>query len=439
MKIDLLKDLQKLIDEKIIDKSAAERITRYYQSKTQKNPSNLITIFAVIGACLIGLGIILILAHNWDNLSNLIKTIIAFIPLFIGQVLCFYSIKFRAEKKSWTEASAAFLFFAIAISISLISQIYNIAGDMESFLLTWMLLALPLVYIMPSSIVALFYLIGITVYSNYSSYIFSGNRVERYNFYYLLLAALLPFYYIKFNQYHKNNVAANNAKHILSTLHYLIPISLCITGGIALDEYNEFLALIYLALFCFLLVIARSTYFANKPLLKNPYLLIGSLGSIILLLIYSFKPLWTYWFEEEIIVLSYFNSTEIYAVIAWLALSAITYFYLKSKNLMTSLRPINFTFFIFIGLLVLGKINPLFATIAVNIIGLAMGVYTVRQGVQENHLGILNYGLIIIAALIICRFFDQDLSFVFRGILFVLLGIGFFIANYTMLKKRNQK
>jgi hypothetical protein len=67
---------------------------------------------------------------------------------------------------------------------------------------------------------------------------------------------------------------------------------------------------------------------------------------------------------------------------------------------------------------------------------LALGVLYIRKGIRQDHLGILNYGLLIITALIICRFFDTKWSFILRGILFVMVGIGFFIANYQMLQKR---
>jgi hypothetical protein len=53
-----------------------------------------------------------------------------------------------------------------------------------------------------------------------------------------------------------------------------------------------------------------------------------------------------------------------------------------------------------------------------------------------NHLGILNYGLVIISILVACRFFDTDMSFVLRGLIFVSLGLGFFAVNYWMIKKR---
>jgi hypothetical protein len=54
-------------------------------------------------------------------------------------------------------------------------------------------------------------------------------------------------------------------------------------------------------------------------------------------------------------------------------------------------------------------------------------------------LSLLNYGLLILTALIICRFFDLDMSFVARGLLFVLVGAGFFAANIWMVKKRKQE
>ena len=38
-----------------------------------------------------------------------------------------------------------------------------------------------------------------------------------------------------------------------------------------------------------------------------------------------------------------------------------------------------------------------------------------------------------------CRFFDTNMSFVIRGLLFVAVGVGFFITNYVMLKKQKAR
>ena len=72
----------------------------------------------------------------------------------------------------------------------------------------------------------------------------------------------------------------------------------------------------------------------------------------------------------------------------------------------------------------------------VNILIFGVGVLIAREGAKRDHLGVLNYGLLTIATLVVCRFFDDDLSFVIRGIMFVSVGVGCFTANYMLLKKR---
>ena len=79
-----------------------------------------------------------------------------------------------------------------------------------------------------------------------------------------------------------------------------------------------------------------------------------------------------------------------------------------------------------------------FAAIIANGIVLAIGVLEIKRGNQLNDLRILNLGLLIITILITCRFFDTDFSFIVRGILFIVLGLGFFLTNYLMVKKRNR-
>ena len=82
--------------------------------------------------------------------------------------------------------------------------------------------------------------------------------------------------------------------------------------------------------------------------------------------------------------------------------------------------------------------SPPIATLLTNILTFLLGLYYLRKGSRINHLGILNYGLLIITALIICRYFDTGMSFLIRGVLFVGVGFGFIFANYNLIKKRKQ-
>ena len=148
-------ELQELLNAKVVTAETAEKIRDYFHQKKEENHNRLSSVFGILGAILVGLGIILVFAHNWDNLSRLTKIILSFLPLLIGQLLCGYSLLKKSESTVWKETSSVFLFFAIGASISLVAQVYNIPGDINSFIIAWMLLSLPLVYLLQSSIVSL--------------------------------------------------------------------------------------------------------------------------------------------------------------------------------------------------------------------------------------------------------------------------------------------
>jgi len=51
------KNIQELLDAEVIDQGTADRITDYYSAKKTNSPNLLLTIFAVLGSFLVGLGI----------------------------------------------------------------------------------------------------------------------------------------------------------------------------------------------------------------------------------------------------------------------------------------------------------------------------------------------------------------------------------------------
>jgi hypothetical protein len=63
-------------------------------------------------------------------------------------------------------------------------------------------------------------------------------------------------------------------------------------------------------------------------------------------------------------------------------------------------------------------------------------VELIGRGLRANSTARTNFGLLIIAALGIARFFDSDLSFVTRAIGFIVIGVGFLLTNLLLFKKR---
>jgi hypothetical protein len=69
---------------------------------------------------------------------------------------------------------------------------------------------------------------------------------------------------------------------------------------------------------------------------------------------------------------------------------------------------------------------------------LFLGLQEIQKGNKTNSLARLNFGILIIAVLTGCRFFDENMTFVVRGVMFIIVGFGFFALNYFLLKKRKQ-
>ncbi|MHB1148565.1 MAG: DUF2157 domain-containing protein [Lutibacter sp.] len=421
----MLKDLQELVKADVISQNTADNINDFYRKKGEDSTNRLFIVFGILGAILVGLGIIMIIAHNWDELSRITKTFFAFLPLVVGQILCGFTLIKKQESVAWRESSAAFLFFSVGASISLVSQIYNIPGNLGSFLLTWMLLCLPLIYVMNSSIVSLLYIVGINFYAGETSY-WSQPQSVAY-FYWLLLLVVVPHYYLLFKKKPESNFVIFH--------HWLVPLSVVISLGIVADKTGSLMYIAYFSLFGLLYLAGDSAIFAQQKTRNNGYKILGTLGTIILLLTLSFDWFWEELRKRDFQFNDVITSPEFFAaVILSLFAGGLLFFQLKNKSI-RNIKPIAPIFILFILTFILG----LFSTIAVvfiNFFVFAIGILTIKDGAKKDHLGILNFGLLIITALVICRFFDADLSFVFKGILFVSVGVGFFAANSWMLKKR---
>lgn len=423
--MNILKDLPELIKANVITEDTAHRIQDYYNGRKTTNSNRLFIVFGILGSILVGLGIILIVAHNWDELSRGTKTVIVFLPLFLGQLLCGYVLFKRPESVAWREGASAFLFFSIGACIALVSQVYNIPGETGTFLLTWMLLCFPLIYLMNASLTSLLFLCGITYYASTIGY-WSYPSSQPY-LYWLLLLGVLPHYYRLYKERPQSN--------FLIFHNWIIPLSIIIAMGTIAHKTEELMFIAYFSLFGLFYLIGNLDFFNAGKTRNNGYMILGSLGTIILLLVLSFGWFWDdirvegFQFNEVIVSPEFIVSAVVSLLAGW-----ILYRHFKSRTL-NAWEPLAIIFILFIITFIIGIFSPI-AVVLINLYILALGILTIRKGAVKDHLGILNFGLLIITALVICRFFDTNISFVIRGLLFMIVGASFFAANYYILKNR---
>jgi len=245
----------------------------------------------------------------------------------------------------------------------------------------------------------------------------------------LLLMLVLPHYFLLLRRNPGSNFTAFH--------NWIVPLSAIITLGTLADTNEKFMFISYMSLFGLFFLIGNLNFFSTLKPVNNGNRILGSIGTISLLLFLSFDWFWDSLMKDGFLLSDVIFSPEFISALVITAI-AIVLFYRQFRNKqLIEINPIEPVFILFIIAFLIGLFSP-FSVILINLIVLLIGVVTIRNGAKLNHLGILNFGLLIITALVICRFFDTDLSFVVRGGMFVLVGAGFFAINLWMLKKRKE-
>lgn len=133
----LLNELPVLREKSVLEQEASERLDVYYRKQLAEAPSPqkyLSGVLSAFGALLIGLGLVLLVAFNWDMLPKIWRLGIAFLPLLAAAGFGIFTIA-KDKDHRWREASAVISMAGVVTLTSLVSQIYHLDGTLESFIL----------------------------------------------------------------------------------------------------------------------------------------------------------------------------------------------------------------------------------------------------------------------------------------------------------------
>lgn len=417
------KDLSELVANRLISDEQAQNIEAYYRTHKPSNTNTLTLIFAAIGAVLIGLAMILILAHNWDNMLRYTKIGVAFLPLLLSQGLTGFTLWRKSDVPLWKETSAIFLFFSLEACMALIAQIYNIQDSGGSFFLTWAALSIPMIYVLRSSAMSLLCILCISYYNMVYGFDSSDNYKDF--IYYLYLAAILPHYLYLIKEKVNSNITFIH--------HWVLTISLLICTATLANTAAYALFLLYMALFTFFYNLSKSSYLEKTPSWANAYGIISQAGIFISLIILSFDNVWE-GISKEYNTDTMVFSREFLMTLIYTGFAAFLYI----KHQVFKAEHLFDFFLIWAPFALIFYLNDLYPAFFVNLLTLILGVTVIVRSIRQESLASLNFGLLIISILILCRFFDTEMSYLIRGLVFAFLGIGFFVTNYFMIRKFNK-
>jgi hypothetical protein len=427
----LYSELPRLAELGIIDSATADRLRNHYGEVEPNRPGRTALLaFGILGTILIGAGVILVLAHNWDDLSRPVRAVLSFLPLAMSQCIALWVINRRPESLPWRESSSSMVFLMIGASISLVAQTYNISGDFSLFILTWALLGLPLAYVLDALIPALLYLSSITAWA--------CNTMAEDGFaagYWLLLAMLVPFAIslVRKDRFHPR----------LTTLLWAACISVTVAAGVTIERvWPGLWIIVYASIFALIFLCGEFWFAKAEGFWTRPLRHFGAGGILVLSFLLTFEWPWreigwhchrwdriadTPWRALPDLILGGI------VPLAAITLLVTTWRRKQPLGLVLGLAPI----IAVCGFGVAASFGEYAGSAAIfDLYLFAIGLWLLVTGIRIPLQGQMNLGLFVISSLIVARFFDCDLDFLLRGLLFIALGIAFLVTNIILIRRK---
>ncbi len=113
--------------------------------RPRDSKGQIVTTIAILGTLLVGLGVILFIASNWQQIGPWPKVLMVFAALF-GTYFASDYLQYKKDRPRLARALAFLGTLLMGGAIVLIAQIFNIVAENNNTLLYWALLILPIVY-----------------------------------------------------------------------------------------------------------------------------------------------------------------------------------------------------------------------------------------------------------------------------------------------------
>jgi uncharacterized membrane protein len=396
------------------------------QEAADSQPGIAQIIMGSLGALLIGAGLIAVIGYNWDDFSRPVRLLFAFLPLLVTQIASFRVLQRGDAAAAWVRETTALLqALATGACIAIVSQIYNLGGEWPDFLFWWMLLSLPLVWVMRSQAVAIFYLVAIAVWS--------VNQVEHGKpwhdspqLYPVLLLGLLPFW------------PGWPQKQALSlSVRWVMTISaifgLCAAAVFVCEESGHFLSFKFetamwlwtLTAAAFVLLPLTQAAF-EEPTRRKPQVVLGSLWLFGYGLAATFRDISdevTGGMKHALHLPWCWGLLAVLAVFVLLALKRRRWAVLSIASI--SLLPLlAFPF---------ERLLSWVFTLHLAAIGLTLILldFSGRRGAPR-------FGALLLSVLIILRMADSHFSLLAKGVGFIIVGVAFLAFNLLMSRRHRQ-
>jgi uncharacterized membrane protein len=423
-------EMERWARDGVISASQEESIRNLYpQPQIKKSVPWALLVFSGIGSVIIGLGVILLFAYNWDKMGKCAKLSIVFGSLILAHLTGITTFIRSQRFKGIGESLCVLGTMLFGAGIWLVAQIYHIEEHYPNAFLFWGLGAMLMAWTMPSIIQAILAAVLFTIWAGCESGDFSNSTP----YVFILLAALLPVAYAK-------------GSRLLITILLLAFTVSAIFVVTSYQNYGDVELVFPVLLGLFSLYIVTGVIhqkFAKYALLSPYYLFIGLAGYFITLYILGFSDV----LREVVDITNLFDAG---VLLYWFVPSGIAFagwcYVLKRILAKDSFKFFSYDLF-FVSLMPFLIFYFCFGTMHVfqwvlaailNLVFLAHAVTMMARGCMNAYLTPTIFGSLLLIALMIARFMDFVDNLAVRGVIFLVVGILIFSQGFFYVRAKRE-
>lgn len=418
----LARQITQWVDRDIISRDQADTLRELYPLKDTLSLGRLL--LTGIAAIMIGLGVILLFAYNWSEMSKVSKLAVIFSALLGSHLAALF---IRSRSHVYSESLFALGTMLMGAGIFLVGQIYHMDSHYPNAFLFWSIGALALAWTLPSLTQAFMTMTLVVVwhFSEVFDFDFANHLGSL-----LILLGVLPLVW-------------RLSSPILARF---VSASLFFTLGFSVSIINNDMVVTVLMLTAMTLIglegiarISRTEMLRNITTeLARPAVLV-LVGLMYLMSFGELVPELTLTKVDSAIAGTYFVFT--------LVASQATFFWLLYRGQLTAMmRLVELT----VLLILLPTLAGIFhagqsiqgisflISLGFNLILLAMSVWLMVDGAKNANRSHMIRGSMLFALLAIARYTDLFDSLITRALVFLLVGAALFAVSHFYQRNKKQ-
>lgn len=149
--VDMLEKLSEIFGVSIEEIIYGKKRNTTLETEKQSYGNTLAIVLSILGALLVGAGLVLIFVTFWKDTPLLLKGILSFVPLLAGQASGLFVLSRKKDKISWCEGGSVLWSAGIAATLTMIYNIFNLSIDWTNILILISLSLLPVMGLLRST------------------------------------------------------------------------------------------------------------------------------------------------------------------------------------------------------------------------------------------------------------------------------------------------